>query len=78
MRGTARLKPTYRASERPALATVRYDRRLFHGRRYLPIGLIETGRGCKFPCEFCAVQTFFERTARHRPDRRDRRRAAAS
>ncbi len=61
------LKPTYRASERPPLASVRYDRRLFHGRRYLPIGLVETGRGCKFPCEFCAVQTFFERTARHRP-----------
>lgn len=62
-----RLKPTYRALERPALASIRYDRRLFRGRRYLPIGLIETGRGCKFPCEFCAVQTFFERTARHRP-----------
>ena len=61
------LKRTYKASERPALSTVRYDRRLFRGRRYLPIGLIETGRGCKFPCEFCAVQTFFERTARHRP-----------
>jgi len=62
-----KLKPSYRAAERPALASVRYDRRLFRGRRYLPIGLIETGRGCKFPCEFCAVQTFFERTARHRP-----------
>ena len=61
------LKSVYRASERPPLASVRYDRRLFSGRRYLPIGLIETGRGCKFPCEFCAVQTFFERTARHRP-----------
>lgn len=62
-----RLEPTYRASERPSLDRIRYDRRLFRGRRYLPIGLIETGRGCKFPCEFCAVQTFFERTARQRP-----------
>ena len=61
------LKPSYRASERPALSTIRYDRSLFRNRRYLPIGLIETGRGCKFPCEFCAVQTFFERTARQRP-----------
>ena len=61
------LKPVYKAIERPALSTVQYDRRLFSGRRYLPIGLIETGRGCKFPCEFCAVQTFFDRTARHRP-----------
>src|SRR6185503_679024 len=25
------------------------------------------GRGCRFPCDFCAVQTFFQRTARHRP-----------
>jgi radical SAM superfamily enzyme YgiQ (UPF0313 family) len=29
--------------------------------------LVETGRGCRFPCDFCAVQTFFNRTARHRP-----------
>ena len=66
-RATARLKPIYRANSQPDLGQVRYDRALFRGRRYLPIGLIETGRGCRFPCEFCAVQTFFERTARHRP-----------
>jgi radical SAM superfamily enzyme YgiQ (UPF0313 family) len=46
---------------------VRADRRLFRGKRYLKIGLIETGRGCRFPCEFCAIQTFFGRTARRRP-----------
>jgi radical SAM superfamily enzyme YgiQ (UPF0313 family) len=62
-----RLQRVYRAVERPSLAAVRYNRSIFRGRRYLPIGLIETGRGCRFPCDFCAVQTFFERTARHRP-----------
>ncbi len=62
-----RLKPIYSANSQPDLATVRYDRSLFQGRRYLRIGLVETGRGCRFPCEFCAVQTFFQRTARHRP-----------
>ena len=46
------------------LAEIRLDRRLFHGKRYLPIGLVETGRGCPFPCEFCAIQTFFSRTYR--------------
>ena len=61
------MKSSYRAATRPVLSSVRYDRRLFRDRRYLPIGLIETGRGCRFPCEFCAVQTFFERTARQRP-----------
>jgi radical SAM superfamily enzyme YgiQ (UPF0313 family) len=62
-----RLRPLYRTDRQPDLRLVRYDRSVFKGRRYLPIGLVETGRGCKFPCEFCAIQTFFQRTARHRP-----------
>ncbi len=61
-----RLKPRYHGERQP-LSEVRVDRRLFAGKRYLPIGLIETGRGCKFPCEFCAIQTFFSRTYRSRP-----------
>ena len=61
------LKQEYRAQSMPDLRTVRYDRSVFAGRRYLPLGLIETSRGCKFPCEFCAIQRFFQRTTRHRP-----------
>ncbi len=48
------------------LRQVRVDRSLFKGKRYLPIGLVETGRGCRFPCEFCAVQTFYQRRYRRR------------
>jgi radical SAM superfamily enzyme YgiQ (UPF0313 family) len=62
-----RLKPIYQSNSQPDLGRVRYDRSVFRGRRYLRIGLVETGRGCRFPCDFCAVQTFFHRTARHRP-----------
>ena len=54
-------------STRGELGQIRVDRRLFRGKRYLPIGLVETGRGCRFPCEFCAIQTFFGRTHRARP-----------
>ncbi|MDO5623838.1 MAG: radical SAM protein [Pseudomonadota bacterium] len=54
-------------SQRTPLSEVRTDRRLFTGKRYLPLGLVETGRGCRFPCEFCAIQTFFDRTHRARP-----------
>lgn len=53
--------------ERIGLTHTRIDRRLFTGKRYLPIGLVETGRGCKFPCEFCAIQTFYGRSHRARP-----------
>jgi radical SAM superfamily enzyme YgiQ (UPF0313 family) len=61
------LKKRYRGSERPTLDRISSDRSIFRNKRYLPIGLVETGRGCRFPCEFCAIQTFFERTHRIRP-----------
>jgi len=62
-----RLKSLYRAPSQPSLAGLRYDRSIFGNRRYLSIGLVETGRGCRFPCEFCAVQSFFKQTHRRRP-----------
>lgn len=61
------LKKRYQGSERPSLDMIQADRSIFRGKRYLPIGLVETGRGCRFPCEFCAIQTFFDRTHRSRP-----------
>jgi radical SAM superfamily enzyme YgiQ (UPF0313 family) len=61
------LKRRYRAASQPCLSTIRYDRSVFAGKSYLPIRLVETGRGCKFPCEFCAIQSFFDRSARRRP-----------
>jgi radical SAM superfamily enzyme YgiQ (UPF0313 family) len=61
-----RLQSRYQG-ERGALANIVVDRSIFRGKRYLPIGLIETGRGCRFPCEFCAIQTFFGRSYRSRP-----------
>lgn len=61
------LQKTYRADGRPPLDGIRFDRSIFAGKNYLPIGLVETGRGCKFPCEFCAIQAFFGRSYRRRP-----------
>lgn len=60
-------KKRYEAEKRPDLARSRPDRRIFEGKRYLPIGLVEAGRGCQFKCEFCAVQTVFQRTQTRRP-----------
>ena len=56
----------YRSSERPQLR-VSPDRSIFEGKRYLPIRLVEFARGCKFKCDFCAVQSFFHATQNHRP-----------
>ena len=61
------LEKFYRAARRPCLAGLRYNRRIFAGKRYLPIGLVEAGRGCRFKCEFCAIQSFFNNTQSRRP-----------
>jgi radical SAM superfamily enzyme YgiQ (UPF0313 family) len=62
-----RLQPVYRSGGRPELSGLNYDRSVFSDKRYLRLGLVETGRGCRFRCEFCAVQTFFDATHRARP-----------
>lgn len=62
-----RLQKFYRASGRTSLAGLKPDRSIFRGKRYLPVGLVEAGRGCHFSCEFCAVQTVFDATQTRRP-----------
>jgi radical SAM superfamily enzyme YgiQ (UPF0313 family) len=62
-----RLEKFYRQAERPSLAALRPDRSIFRGKRYLPVGLVEAGRGCHFKCDFCAVQTVFGASQTRRP-----------
>jgi radical SAM superfamily enzyme YgiQ (UPF0313 family) len=62
-----KLEKFYRQSERPTLMNLKPDRSVFRGKRYLPIGLVEAGRGCHFKCDFCAVQTVFNATQTRRP-----------
>jgi radical SAM superfamily enzyme YgiQ (UPF0313 family) len=61
------LRRVYRNSKRPTLSGLRPDRSIFAGKRYLPVGLVEAGRGCHFRCEFCAVQSYFGNTQTRRP-----------
>jgi radical SAM superfamily enzyme YgiQ (UPF0313 family) len=62
-----RLRRIYKSSQRPSLGGLKPDRSIFAGKRYLPVGLIEAGRGCHFRCEFCAIQSYFNRTQTRRP-----------
>jgi len=62
-----RLKPLYQSAGRPSLAGLQVDRSIFAGKRYLPVGLLEAGRGCHFKCDFCAIQSYFKSTQTRRP-----------
>jgi radical SAM superfamily enzyme YgiQ (UPF0313 family) len=61
------LQRAYHQKGRPCLSGLKPNRAIFRGKRYLPIGLVEAGRGCHFKCEFCAVQTVFNSTQTRRP-----------
>ena len=61
------LASVYRSDRRPSLAQTRCDRSIFRGKRYVPVTLVEAGRGCHFRCEFCAVQAYFSSTQVRRP-----------
>jgi radical SAM superfamily enzyme YgiQ (UPF0313 family) len=42
-------------------------RDLYEGKGYLPIALMQFGRGCRNRCEFCAVGSYFDHTHVTRP-----------
>ena len=56
----------YRAARRPDRLLVQPERSIFKGKRYLPISLVESARGCRFACEFCAITTAFGATQNRR------------
>jgi radical SAM superfamily enzyme YgiQ (UPF0313 family) len=62
-----RLKPSYAAAAPPPLANLRVDHSVLAKKRYLPVTMLETTRGCPFACNFCSVTAFFGRGFRHRP-----------
>jgi radical SAM superfamily enzyme YgiQ (UPF0313 family) len=51
----------------PQPGSVLPRRDLFKGKGYLPIGLVQYGRGCRFACSFCSITTFFGRKQVVRP-----------
>lgn len=62
---TGRLAARYDGATTAAGLEVQPDRRIFAGKTYLPIGLVETGRGCGYACEFCAIAGYYG--ARYHP-----------
>jgi hypothetical protein len=57
-----RLRPEYRSPPGiPQPGGVQPRRELFRGKRYLPVTLMQFGRGCRFSCDFCAISVFFNR-----------------
>jgi len=64
---TGNMQRVYKQSKRPSLQGTFPKRSIFEGKRYLPLGLIEAGRGCHLKCDFCVIQVYFDSTQSRRP-----------
>jgi radical SAM superfamily enzyme YgiQ (UPF0313 family) len=62
-----KLKGIYRSDKRPLLHNIKPRRDIFRDKKYLPISLVETGRGCSFACNFCSISSFFRHSYIPRP-----------
>lgn len=61
------LQPVYRRADLLPLTAALPNRRIFAGKRYVPVGLVQYGRGCRFACDFCSIHAFYGSTLRRRP-----------
>ncbi|MDD5008250.1 MAG: radical SAM protein [Syntrophorhabdaceae bacterium] len=62
-----RIQKTYRSNRRPGLERISPDRSIFKGKKYLPVTLVESSRGCKFNCRFCSITNYFKASCNYRP-----------
>jgi radical SAM superfamily enzyme YgiQ (UPF0313 family) len=63
------LRRIYRQASQPSLKGPPPDRRIFLGKRYAPIRLVQYGRGCRYACDFCSIHAFYGTSLRQRPVR---------
>jgi radical SAM superfamily enzyme YgiQ (UPF0313 family) len=54
------LRKSYISPHKDNLKNISAKRQIFEGKKYLPINLIESGRGCKFNCKFCSIACFYK------------------
>ncbi len=61
------LRDRYENQARGLIRPVTPDRSLLRDKSYLPLSLVETGRGCRFQCDFCTICEFYGHTYTPRP-----------
>lgn len=57
---SGRLQKFYKAEDCSTIRDIIPDRSIFQGKKYLPLVLVETARGCRFRCEFCSVAAYYK------------------
>ncbi len=63
-----RLKKVYDARNKGcAMSVLCSNRHNLYKSQYLPLGLVQFSRGCKFRCDFCSIKTMYPGTVQQKP-----------
>ena len=60
-------KSRYDSTHRECLRPIQFNSPVYDGKKYLPLGLVQFSRGCKFNCDFCSVSSFYRCKVRQKP-----------
>ena len=52
-------KEIYRSTNTSNLLKLDFNSRAYEGKKYNKIGLVQFSRGCKFNCDFCSINSFY-------------------
>lgn len=64
---TNNLQKIYRGNDDIDLKGIFPKRDIFKGKKYMPVTLIESSRGCRFNCQFCSIAVFHKSHCNYRP-----------
>ncbi len=60
-----KLQRPYSGSNQQPLTNYIMERSIFKNMRYVPVELVQFGRGCRFSCNFCSIQSFKQGSGFH-------------
>lgn len=64
--GDGKMQRIYTGGNTRPLKDFKLDRRIFEGKKYIPVEPIQYGRGCRFACDFCSIRAFYKDDIRSR------------
>ena len=59
-------KDKYSGNNRSNLTKIDFNSKAFEGKKYNKIGLVQFSRGCKFNCDFCSINSFYNCSVRQK------------
>ncbi|MEE3343228.1 MAG: radical SAM protein [Bacilli bacterium] len=61
-----KIKKIYKSSNKTNIAKIDFNSKVYYGKKYNKIGLVQFSRGCKFNCDFCSIRSFYKSKVRQK------------